>query len=55
MDHIHAQAAPQKENDSFISKVTSNPVFPLGLNVVLFIAGVAFIQSPLMDAMAPQL
>ena len=32
----------------------SSPLGKIGLNVVLFVAGVALIQSPIMDMLVPQ-
>lgn len=32
-----------------------SPAFTIALNGTMFIAGIAFIQSPLMDMLAPQL
>lgn len=32
----------------------STPVGKIGLNVALFVAGVVFIQSPVMDMLVPQ-
>ncbi|ODV88252.1 hypothetical protein CANARDRAFT_5546 [[Candida] arabinofermentans NRRL YB-2248] len=45
------QQAPQEAKSS----ITSNPFFSAAVNVGLFVAGVIFIQSPLMDMMVPQL
>ena len=45
--------APAKE--SKFEQLTKTPAFTVGWNVALFAAGVAFIQSPLMDMLVPQL
>ncbi|ODQ61348.1 hypothetical protein WICANDRAFT_61905 [Wickerhamomyces anomalus NRRL Y-366-8] len=51
-----ASAAPKKsEKESIYSKIVNNPSFPIIFNLGLFAAGIAFIQSPIMDAMAPHL
>lgn len=44
----------QKEVSSF-EEFKKLPAFTIGVNVVLFAAGVAFVQSPLMDMLVPQL
>ncbi|SCW02253.1 LAFE_0F02366g1_1 [Lachancea fermentati] len=48
-----AQAPAKKQ--SKLEQFRQTPAYPILVNVSLFIAGVAFIQSPLMDMMAPQL
>ncbi|CAN6664071.1 mitochondrial import receptor subunit Tom6p [Trichomonascus vanleenenianus] len=48
----------QENESSTVSTLTSllqNRATPVVVNVALFIAGVAFIKSPLMDNLAPQL
>lgn len=49
-----AQKAPQAPKSTF-QKFKESPLYTIVLNGGLFVAGVAFIQSPLMDMMAPQL
>ncbi|CCC70950.1 hypothetical protein NCAS_0G00630 [Naumovozyma castellii] len=46
--------APTKPKSRF-EQFRETPVFTVLLNGTLFVAGVAFIQSPLMDMLAPQL
>ncbi|GCF01282.1 hypothetical protein ZYGM_000130 [Zygosaccharomyces mellis] len=48
-----AQKAPQAPKSTF-QKFKESPLYTIVLNGGLFVAGVAFIQSPLMDMMAPQ-
>ncbi|KAH3900202.1 Tom6p SCDLUD_003173 [Saccharomycodes ludwigii] len=51
-------SASEKQNDSNKSRFQlfrESPAWTVLVNVALFGAGVAFIQSPLMDMMAPQL
>lgn len=48
-----AGAAPPQESQW--TKIVNNPIFTVASNVALFAAGVAFIQSPLMDMLVPQL
>ncbi|SCU77770.1 LADA_0A02124g1_1 [Lachancea dasiensis] len=47
-------SAPAKKQSRF-EQFKQTPAFPVLVNLSLFVAGVAFIQSPLMDMMAPQL
>jgi len=47
-------SAPQAPKSKF-QEFKESPAFTIVLNGSLFIAGVAFIQSPLMDMLAPQL
>lgn len=49
-----APAAPQQPK-SRLQEFKESPAFTILLNGTLFIAGVAFVQSPLMDMLAPQL
>ncbi|CUS21773.1 LAQU0S04e00474g1_1 [Lachancea quebecensis] len=46
--------APAKKPSRF-EQFKQTPAFPVLVNLGLFVAGIAFIQSPLMDMMAPQL
>ncbi|SCV06150.1 LANO_0H23200g1_1 [Lachancea nothofagi CBS 11611] len=46
--------APAKKASRF-EQFRQTPAFPVLVNLSLFVAGIAFIQSPLMDMMAPQL
>lgn len=48
-----AQSAPKGE--SRFQEFKKTPAYTIGLNTVLFIAGIAFIQSPLMEQLVPQL
>ncbi|CCE90411.1 Tom6p TDEL_0B02820 [Torulaspora delbrueckii] len=45
---------PQAPKSKF-QQFKESPLYTIVLNGSLFIAGVAFIQSPLMEMMAPQL
>ena len=45
---------PSKEASRF-EEFTKSPAFTLGVNAVLFVAGVVFIQSPMMEMLVPQL
>lgn len=38
-----------------LEQITKTPAFAVAVQVGLFAAGVAFIQSPLMDFLVPQL
>ncbi|CAR26679.1 hypothetical protein ZYGR_0H05000 [Zygosaccharomyces rouxii] len=49
-----APKAPQPPKSAF-QKFKESPLYTIVLNGGFFVAGVAFIQSPLMDMMAPQL
>ncbi|QLQ82028.1 hypothetical protein HG537_0G02820 [Torulaspora globosa] len=49
-----ASAIPQTPKSRF-QKFLESPLYTIVLNGTLFVAGVAFIQSPLMEMMAPQL
>ncbi|KAG0668177.1 protein translocation complex component [Maudiozyma exigua] len=44
-----------QEPKSRLQEFKESPAFTILLNGTLFVAGVAFIQSPLMDMLAPQL
>lgn len=48
-------AAPPQQPKTAFQKFRESPLYTIVLNGGLFIAGVAFIQSPLMEMMAPQL
>ncbi|ODV78503.1 uncharacterized protein CANTADRAFT_52478 [Suhomyces tanzawaensis NRRL Y-17324] len=48
------QAAAPKA-PSTLEKITKSPLFTVGLNTAYFVAGIAFIQSPLMEMLVPQL
>jgi hypothetical protein len=39
---------------SAIAELVKNGATPVILNITMFVAGVAFIKSPLMDNLAPQ-
>lgn len=45
----------REQEESFLQGIRKLPVYTIGVNVVLFAAGVAFVQSPLMDMLVPQL
>ncbi|EJS41754.1 tom6p [Saccharomyces arboricola H-6] len=47
-------AVPQQPKSRF-QAFKESPLYTIALNGTFFIAGVAFIQSPLMDMLAPQL
>lgn len=47
-------AAPQQPKSRF-QKFKESPIYTVVLNTTFFAAGVIFIQSPLMEMMAPQL
>ncbi|QLL34909.1 hypothetical protein HG536_0H02840 [Torulaspora globosa] len=49
-----ASAIPQPPKSRF-QKFMESPLYTIVVNGTLFVAGVAFIQSPLMEMMAPQL
>lgn len=49
-----ASAVPQPPQSRF-QKFKESPLYTILLNGTFFVAGVAFIQSPLMEMMAPQL
>lgn len=44
-----------QEPKSKLQEFKESPAFTILLNGTLFVAGIAFIQSPLMDMLAPQL
>ena len=44
-----------QEPKSRLQEFKESPAFTILVNSTLFVAGVAFIQSPLMDMLAPQL
>lgn len=44
-----------KEQETYFSHIQKLPIYTIGVNTVMFVAGVAFIQSPLMDMLVPQL
>lgn len=44
-----------QEPKSRLQEFKESPAFTILVNGTLFVAGVAFIQSPLMDMLAPQL
>lgn len=46
--------APVKQPSTF-EQIKNSPAFTVAVQVSLFAAGVAFIQSPLMDFLVPQL
>lgn len=46
---------PAGEEKAAAGSIWSSPAAKIALNVVLFTAGVVFIQSPLMDMLVPQL
>lgn len=45
----------QPSETSKFEQFRKSPTFTIGVNVALFAAGVAFIQSPLMEMFVPQL
>ncbi|CAH2445783.1 TOM (translocase of outer membrane) complex component [Komagataella phaffii CBS 7435] len=49
-----AKNEPKKELSKF-EQFKETPAYQVGLNVGLFALGVAFIQSSLMDLLAPQI
>lgn len=50
---MSGRPVPQKE--SSLAQFTKTPAFTVALNAGLFVAGVVFIQSPLMEMLVPQL
>jgi import receptor subunit TOM6 len=46
---------PTPKQESTFDQIKKMPAFTVAVNVGLFVAGVAFIQSPLMDMLVPQL
>ncbi|CCF57598.1 hypothetical protein KAFR_0C06070 [Kazachstania africana CBS 2517] len=48
-------SAPSHNAKSKFQRFRETPAYTMVLNGAFFIAGVAFIQSPLMDMLAPQL
>ncbi|CUM64720.1 uncharacterized protein PRCAT00002330001 [Priceomyces carsonii] len=52
---MSGRGAAQPQESSAFEKFRASPAFTVGLNVVLFAAGVALIQSPVMDMLVPQL
>ncbi|AMD19152.1 HBR251Cp [Eremothecium sinecaudum] len=44
-----------KEKQSRLQQFKESPAYPVLLNLTLFGLGVAFIQSPLIEMLAPQL
>lgn len=54
MPGIHGQPESKKPKSKF-EEFKESPAYTLLVNGTLFIAGVAFIQSPLMEMFAPQL
>lgn len=50
-----AESQIKGESESYFQALRKTPAYTLGVNAVLFVAGVAFIQSPLMDMLVPQL
>lgn len=45
----------EQKEESYLESLRKLPVYPVAVNTVLFAAGVAFIQSPLMEMLVPQL
>lgn len=41
--------------ETYLESLKKLPIYTIGVNVALFAAGVAFIQSELMDMLVPQL
>ncbi|SCU85603.1 LAME_0D02014g1_1 [Lachancea meyersii CBS 8951] len=52
--NVQGAGSPAKKASKF-EQFRQTPAFPVLVNLSLFVGGVAFIQSPLMDMMAPQL
>ncbi|KAL6937387.1 hypothetical protein ACO0RG_003892 [Hanseniaspora osmophila] len=50
-----AASTAQEQEPSMFAKLKATPLFTMVSHGLLFAAGVAFIQSPLMDSLAPQL
>lgn len=46
---------PTPKPESTFEQIKKTPAFTIALNATLFAAGVAFIQSPLMEMLVPQL
>lgn len=44
-----------KEQETYLAQIQKLPIYTIGVNAVMFVAGVAFIQSPLMEMLVPQL
>ncbi|EJT44129.1 TOM6-like protein [Saccharomyces kudriavzevii IFO 1802] len=55
MPDAGAGAASSQQPKSRFQAFKESPLYTIVLNGTFFIAGVAFIQSPLMDMLAPQL
>lgn len=55
MPDAGAGAASSQQPKSRFQAFKESPLYTIALNGTFFIAGVAFIQSPLMDMLAPQL
>lgn len=51
---LQVPASPQQPKSRF-QAFKESPLYTIALNGAFFVAGVAFIQSPLMDMLAPQL
>ncbi|KAL6940821.1 hypothetical protein ACO0QE_004739 [Hanseniaspora vineae] len=49
------EATTSEQEPSMFAKFKATPLFTMLSHGLLFAAGVAFIQSPLMDSLAPQL
>lgn len=47
--------APKQQQQSTFEQIKNSPAFTVAIQLGLFAAGVAFIQSPLMDFLVPQL
>lgn len=45
----------QPEKLSYFQEIRKTPAWTVGVNATLFVAGVAFITSPLMEMLVPQL
>ncbi|CAK7901062.1 mitochondrial import receptor subunit Tom6p [[Candida] anglica] len=43
------------EQESYLSQIQKTPAYTLAVHAGLFVAGIAFIQSPLMEMLVPQL
>lgn len=55
MSAVFGSSAVAPKPQSKFAQFKQTPAYPVLVNVTLFVCGVAFIQSSLMDMMAPQL
>lgn len=53
--YLNNMSGREQKQESYLESFTKLPVYPVVVNTALFAAGVAFIQSPLMEMLVPQL